>query len=348
MIHSDIKNQRLLFIGFGNVGKKVIEIFSAEKKKFPALKNYNPDVIGIFTKSHGSIENDAGIDLLRALDDYNNNRVFSSDNRDITNISSIKAVDNLDYDILVELSTLSIKEKGEPAVSYVRNALLRNKHVVTANKGTAAFAYRELKELSEKNNRKFLFESSVMDGAPIFNMAKSSLIGCEVLSISGILNSTTNYILSQLEKGESFDEAVKIAQAEGFAEANPENDIEGWDAAAKIAVLSNALMKADITPFDVEREGIANVTINQAQDALRKGNRLKIVCSSQYENGKLKASVKLKELSVDHPFSKIDLSSSILNIQTDLMHSISIVENDPDIYDTAYGVINDLLTIASY
>ena len=339
------ENPRLLFIGFGNVGKKVIEIFSTEKKDFPGLKNYNPQVIGIFTKSHGSIENDDGIDLVKALKDYNNNGRFSSDKENAANITALEAVNRLDYDILVELSTLSIKEKGEPAVSHVRNALLRGKHVVTANKGPAAFAYKELNELSDKKGRKFLFESSVMDGSPIFNMAKASLIGCKVIGIFGILNSTTNYILSQLEKGNSFDEAVRTAQLKGFAEADPSNDIEGWDAAAKIAVLSNVLMNANITPFEVEREGIEGITVERIQSAVKREKRLKLICSAKYEDGKIRTSVNLREISKIHPFAQIDSSSSIIKVETDLMNPISIIQNEPDIYDTAYGVINDLLSL---
>lgn len=336
---------KALFIGFGNVGKKVSEIFSIEKDKYPKLKNVNLKVVGIFTKNHGSLVNDSGIDLTSALNELKSEKSFLSSNRLITSLKSEDAVKELDYDVLVELSTLSIQNQGEPAVNHIKEALRRGKHVVTANKGPAAFAYKELKSLAEKNKCKFLFESAVMDGAPVFSMTRASLIGCTVTGFTGILNSTTNFILSQLEKGEPFDEAVKIAQAEGFAEADPTNDIEGWDAAAKTAVLSNALMDANITPFDVNREGISGVTIEQAQSAVKKGNRLKLVCSAKYESNKLIASVKLQELSDSHPLAKIDLSGSILRIETDLMNPILIIEDNPDIYDTAYGVINDLLSI---
>lgn len=334
---------KLLFIGFGNVGRKVAEIFSTEREKYPKLGNFNPKIIGIFTKNHGSVINESGINLPEAVSNYNNGNLnLGSDDTSITPLDAIK---NLDYDVLVEISTLSIKDRGEPAVSHVKEALKRGKHVVTANKGPAAFAHKELRELAESKNRKFLFESAVMDGAPVFSMARCSMKGCRVTGFSGILNSTTNFILSQLECGRSFDDALKIAQEEGFAEADPSNDIEGWDAAAKVAVLSNELMGAGITPFDVDREGIAGVTLEKTREVKKSGKRLKLVCGANYKDGKLVPYVKLSELPWDHPFSKVDLSGSILRVETDLMNPVLIIQDDPDIYDTAYGVINDLLTI---
>lgn len=334
---------KLLFIGFGNVGRKIAEIFSVEKEKYPKLKEYDPKIIGMFTKNHGAVVNESGINLPEALSNYNYGSLNPESKEE--NISSLEAVKNLDYDVLVELSTLSIKDMGEPAVSHVREALMRGRHVVTANKGPAAFAHKELTELASKNNKKFLFESAVMDGAPVFSMARCSMKGCRVTGFSGILNSTTNFILSQLECGRSFDDALKIAQEEGFAEADPSNDIEGWDAAAKVAVLSNELMGAGITPFDVYREGVAGVTLEKTKEVKKSGKRLKLVCGANYDDGKLVPYVRLQELPWDHPFAKVDLSGSILRVETDLMNPVLIIQDDPDIYDTAYGVINDLLTI---
>ena len=336
---------KLLFIGFGNVGRKVAEIFSVEKEKYPKLKEYNPKIIGIFTKSHGAVVSEDGVNLPEAILNYKNGNLNPDSKK---NISSLDAVKNLDYDVLLELSTLSIKDKGEPAVSHVREALKRGKHVVTANKGPAAFAHKELTELASKNNVRFLFESAVMDGAPVFSMARCSLKGCKIIGFSGILNSTTNFILSQLECGRSFNDALKIAQEEGFAEADPSNDIDGWDAAVKVAVLCNELMGAEITPFDVAREGIAGVTLEKTRELKKNGKRLKLICGANYEDGSLVPSVKLSELPWDHPFSKVDLSGSILRVETDLMNPVLIIQDDPDIYDTAYGVINDLLTINGF
>jgi homoserine dehydrogenase len=259
-------------------------------------------------------------------------------------ISGVEAVRQLDYDVLVELSTLSIQQRGEPALSHVREALMRGRHVVTANKAPAAFAYHELVELAREKGVKFLHESTVMDGTPVFSLAREGLKGATVRSVSGVLNSTTNFVLSRMEQGESLESAVRTAQKEGFAEADPRHDLEGWDAAAKITVLANALMGASLTPFDVDRQGITHVSVQDAQRAVQSGKNLKLICKAWREGENVRARVKLEEVERGHPFAPIRESGSILMIETDLLAPFVISETDPTLYDTAYGVINDLLS----
>ncbi|MGA3244986.1 MAG: homoserine dehydrogenase [Bacteroidota bacterium] len=336
---------KVLFVGFGNVAQKIVEILYVERDKHPRTHSVNLSIIGIVTKTRGSLVNNNGIDSVKALQEIRDLGRFSWTNFELTNINGLEAVQQLDYDVLVELSTLSIAERGEPALSHVREALKRGKHVVTANKGPAAFAYHELRSLAEKNGVSFLHESTVMDGTPVFNMAQHGLRGCSIVGVSGVLNSTTNFVLSRMEKGESIEEAVKVAQKEGFAEADPKNDLEGWDAAAKISVLANALMGASITPLDVDRQGITHVTVADAQKAVNAGKNLKLICRAKRYGESVQASVKLEEIERGHPFAPIRESGSILMIETDLLAPFIIAETDPTLYDTAYGVINDLMSL---
>ncbi len=336
---------KILLIGFGNAGKKFIEILSVEKDKFCNLSNFKPKVTGIFTKNHGSIKNNNGIDIHSAWKYFKKMNCFDKNFSDYTTMPVIEAVKELDYDILVELSTLSIKEKGEPAVSFVKAALNRSKSVVTANKGPAAFAYNELELLAGKNKCNFLNESSVMDGAPVFNLFKHALIGCRVKEIAGILNSTTNFILSQMEEGTDLNNAIKEAKKLGFVEAEPSHDIDGWDAAVKITVLANSLMNAYITPLDVEREGIRNITFTQLQNAIERGYHLKLVCRAWYEDNKIRTRVSVEEIPDNHIFASVNGTGSVLRVETDIMHPLTIIQEQPDLYDTAYGIINDLLSL---
>ena len=338
---------KVLFVGFGNVGQKIAEILYVEREKHPRTHSLNLSIIGIVTKTRGSLVNNNGIDIVKALQEIRDVGRFSWTNFELTSIKGLEAVQQLDYDVLVELSTLSIAERGEPALSHVREALKRGKHVVTANKSPAAFAYQELRSLAEKNRVSFLHESTVMDGTPVFNLARYGLKGCTIVGVSGVLNSTTNFVLSRMEKGESIEEAVKVAQKEGFAEADPKNDLEGWDAAAKIAVLANALMGASITPLDVDRQGITHVTVTDAQKAVNAGKNLKLICRARRHGESVQASVKLEEIERGHPFAPIRESGSILMIETDLLAPFIIAETDPTLYDTAYGVINDLMSLPS-
>ena len=336
---------RTLFIGFGNVGQKVAEILFVERDLHPRVHGLDLSVIGIITKSHGSLVNHNGVDVVKGLKEIRDTGRFSWTNFELTNLNGLDAVRQLDYDVLVELSTLSIADRGEPALSHVREALKRGRHVVTANKAPAAFAYRQLRSLADEKGVKFLHESTVMDGTPVFNLARSGLKGCTIKAVSGVLNSTTNFVLSRMEKGESLEEAVRVAQKEGFAEADPRHDLEGWDASAKITVLANALMDATLTPLDVDRQGITHVTVADAQRAVTEGKNLKLICKAWREGENVRAKVSLEEIERGHPFAPIRESGSILMFETDLLAPFIITETDPTLYDTAYGVINDLMSL---
>ena len=338
---------KALFIGFGNVGQKVAEILFVERDKHPIVQGLDLSIVGIVTKSRGSLVNHNGVDVAKAIQEIRDVGRFSWTNFELTNIKGIEAVRQLEYDVLVELSTLSITERGEPALSHVREALKRGKDVVTANKGPVAFAYHELQSLAHQNGASFLHESTVMDGTPVFNLAKYGLKGCTITAVSGVLNSTTNFVLSRMEQGESLEEAVKVAQQEGFAEADPRHDLEGWDAAAKIAVLANALMGASLTPLEVERQGITHISVADAQRAVKSGKQLKLICKAWKDGEKVRARVAVETIERGHPFAPIRESGSILMIETDLLAPFVIMETDPTLSDTAYGVINDLMSLSA-
>jgi len=247
--------------------------------------------------------------------------------------------------VLVELSTLSIEGKGEPAISHIKAALMRGRSVVSANKGPVAFAYRELKDLAEKNKALYLFESAVMDGAPVFNLADRCMKGATITGFSGILNGTTNYILSFMEQGGSLEEGIIRAQQAGIAEADPSMDVDGWDPAAKTAALANVLMGADINPLDVKREGIRSVTQCELQDAVRRGKRLKLMCRGRKCGNDICTSVKVEEIDKNDVFALISHFGSAVRIESDLMHPNVIVQDCPELIDTAFGVIEDILTV---
>jgi homoserine dehydrogenase len=242
------------------------------------------------------------------------------------------------------LSTLNIGRRGEPAVSHVRAALQRGRHAVTANKGPAAFAFRELDSLAREKGVRFLFESAVMDGAPVFSLRRA-LAGCRVTGISGIFNTTTNFVISRLEAGESMERAVRTAQELGFAEADPALDIDGWDAAAKTAILANFYLDAAIDPLRVERRGIADLTPADAARAMAAGRRLKLVCRAWSEDGTVRAAVAPEEVPAGQLFAAVSGKGAALRLETDMMAPLWIVQEDPGLADTAAGVIQDLLAV---
>jgi homoserine dehydrogenase len=247
--------------------------------------------------------------------------------------------------VLVETTTLNIAD-GEPAISHVKEALTAGCHVVTANKGPAAFAYAELRGVADKARVSFLFEGAVMDGVPIFNLVRETMPAVEIQGFRGIVNTTTNVILSALEDGEPLAPALARMQAEGIAEADPSLDLEGWDAAAKTAALANVLMEARITPHDVDRRGIDEDTAFNARAARATGHRLRLVAeATRLPGGVLEASVRLVPLPGDDLLAGVRGSANALVLRTDLLGEVGIYQPAGDLTQTAYALLSDLVTI---
>jgi homoserine dehydrogenase len=217
-------------------------------------------------------------------------------------------------------------------------------HVVTVNKGPVAFAHRRLKALAARKKRHFLHEGAVMDGTPVFNLAERCLRGARILGFRGTLNSTTNLVLSRMEEGLTTSAAVKEAQALGIAEADPRNDLEGWDAAVKGCALANALMGASVRPSQVRRRGIAGLTGLDARRAARAGTRLRLVVRGVREKGRVRVSVAPERIPFGDPLSGSGPDAALV-LETDLMGEIGVFERGATVDQTAYALLSDLLQV---
>lgn len=339
-----MKELKLCMVGFGNVGREFCRLLLEKRNEIKEIYNYDVKITDIATKSKGTLSNRNGIDLCRALKEVEKTGIFAINNPDIANDNSINTVKSSYADVLVELSTLSIKD-GQPAISHIEEAISAGMHVITANKGPIAWDYKRLKGTAEAKGLELLHETTVMDGTPVFNLIKETLPGCKVTSFRGILNSTTNYILEEMESGRSFEEALMEAQRRGFAEAEPSIDIDGWDAAAKTAAIVNVIMGGELNPMTVERIGISHITQYDIEAAKSEGKKIKLLCEGNLEAGTIKGRVYPKLFDENDIFSRIDSTSSIISITTDLMGEICIVERNPEIQQTAYGIYSDILTL---
>jgi len=260
---------------------------------------------------------------------------------------TMEIAENADYDVLIEMTPLNIFT-GRPAIDHIETAFRRGKDVITANKGPIAWKFKELNKMAAANNCKFFYETTVMDGTPVFNFAEKTLQLAEVTEVKGILNSTTNFILEELAAGADYDDIMERGRQMGFVEADPAMDIEGYDAAAKITALLNVLMDADITPDMVDRKGIEDITVEDIKAAESRGNVIKLLCKgARDEEGKIIATVKPEEVPKNDMLASIDSTTSIVSITTDLMKTVSVVEHQPEIEQTAYGVFGDLLRVLS-
>jgi homoserine dehydrogenase len=335
----------LALIGFGHVGRRFARLLG-ERRDWLSL-DYDLDcrIVSIVTRRHGSIVNTSGVDadeLAKALDVDPAFRLGSDED----SFSAIRALAEspADLRIVVETTVLDIGA-GQPAIDHVRAALQAGCHVITANKGPAAFAYEELSALASDRGLSFLFEGAVMDGVPVFNLARETLPAVEIRGFRGVINSTTNHILTAIEDGESFDNALARMQADGIAEADPSLDVEGWDAAAKTSALANVLLRARMTPQAVEREGISHATARLAMAAKARGARVRLVASARRTPSGFTASARPVELPETDLLAGLRGMANALILETDLLGEVAVCQLNGGLTMTAYALLTDLITI---
>jgi len=325
---------RLLFVGFGQVGRALARMLVERD-------GVGFSVVGIVTARHGACFNPDGIDLALAL--AAESEIAQPGSGDV--VDAATAATTLDYDVLVEMTPLSVAGRGEPALGTCRTALARGRHVVTCNKGPIAWGLTELSGLAADHGVELLCESTVMDGAPVFNLRRHCLRGLRIAAVEGILNSTTNVAIGGIERGLSLDEALREAQRLGIAEADPGHDIDGWDAAVKLSVLSNLLLEAPLVPEHVSRQSLRDVAPETIRAAERNGTPVRMVCRAEAVRGLVEASVRAEEVPAGSSFAAVRGASSLLRLRTELPGAFAIVEEEPTVETTAYGVLSDLLSL---
>lgn len=350
----------LLLVGFGHVGREFARLLLDRSVRMRGEHGISWRVVGIATRRHGSAFSARGLDLVHALKlsemgtplgeltQADGGRALPAEAsgldliRHATGDSRLRRLQQL---VVIETTVLDI-ERGQPATDHVVAALRGGAHVVTANKGPVAFAYSEMAAVAASARKRFLFESAVMDGIPVFNMVRETLPGAEIHGFRGVVNATTNYILSAMEAGGSFDTALADMQQAGIAEADASFDIDGWDAAAKAAALINVLMQGRTTPHGIVRSGIRDVTPELAQAAVRRGKRLRLVARGERRDGAAVGRVGVEELDASDPMAGLTGMQNLLVLNTDHLGDIGIHQLDGGVQQTAYGLYADLVTLA--
>jgi homoserine dehydrogenase len=340
------RDVRLALVGFGNVGRRFAEQLRGPYARALRAKSTRVRVTGIATARHGVAIDPRGIDLGRALRLSGRGESLGSLHRGRAVGDVRDFIARVPADVLVEITTLDPRA-GQPATRHVRQALARGLHVVTANKGPVAFALRSLRALAERKRRLFLHEGAVMDGTPVFNLVARCLSGARVESFRGTLNSTTNLVLSRMERGFNRDAAVREAQRLGIAEADPRNDLDGWDAAVKGCALANALMDASIRPQQVRRRGIAGVSATDVRRGLGAGFRTRLVVRGVRSKGRVRVTVAPERIPLGDPLSGSGPDAALV-LETDLMGEIGVFERGATVDQTAYALLSDLLEIVHH
>lgn len=337
-----MKTIKLALVGFGNVGQAFARLLMRKQARLAEEFDLSFPVVGIATGSHGSLIDPDGIDLVQALQ-------ISSQKGNLSELAGLPArTSTVDFirtcpaDAMLENSPVN-HQTGQPAIDHLRAALECDMHAITANKGPVVHAFADLSSLAVMRGRRFLYESAVMDGAPIFSLFRGSLPAIELQGFSGILNSCTNFLLGRMEAGISFDDAVEEGRAIGITETDPTADIDGWDAAIKVAALCTVLMGIPLKPQQVDRIGIHGITPAMINEALTQNERWKLVCRARREGDGVRASVAPARIKASSPLYAINGTSSFVQFESDVLPGLGILETNPGPETTAYGLLADLI-----
>ncbi len=333
-----MRTYELAFLGFGNVARALAGLLARKAEELRHSFGISWRVTGVASRRLGWLANPNGLEL---------DVPPGAAPRGGTAPAPVGLSDWLRVSgaqILFEMTSLQ-PQTGQPALDHVRQALRQGLHVITANKGPVVYGYRELRDLAAQTGRRFLFESTVMDGTPIFSLFREALPAARLLRFRGVLNSTTNYILTEMEAGCGFDEAVHKAQAIGIAETDPGVDIDGWDAAVKVSALVTVLMDIPFSPSRVERAGIRGLSAEAVRAGRAAGRPFKLLCSAERTASGVAARVAPEQLDLTDPLASVSGTSSAVHFETDVLPGLSVFEHNPGPETTAYGLLADFLRI---
>lgn len=337
-----MQNVRLALVGFGFVGRAFATLLLKKQEELLEQYGIRFNVTGIITGRHGAAIDPDGIDLEQALTNMQRGESLSALSKQPAPADALAFARSVPADMLFELSPVNHKT-GQPAIDVIRAALERGMHAVTANKGPVAHAAAELTALAAAGGKRFMYEATVMDGAPIFSTFRSALPAAKVLRLRAILNSTTNYILEMMEGGKSFEDAVRYCQEIGLAETDPSGDIDGWDAAIKLAILVTQLMGVPTRLDEVDRSGIRGITPQMLADALQNGRRWKLICRAERVDGGVRATVAPEQVDAFSHLYSIRGSGSALEFDLDVHPGVGIYQDGSGPETTAYGLLADMI-----
>ncbi len=334
---------RLLFVGFGTVAQGLSELLIEKKDELDQKYGLDWTVTGIVDMLKGSAYDPNGLDLEQIM-------AMVADGKSISDApggcdwDALKMIENAEADAMLELTYTDIKS-GQPATDHIRAALARGMHVTTTNKGPLALFSNELVDLAKSNGVQFLFEGTVMAGTPLLNLIRETLAGSEISEMKGILNGTTNYILTQMEAGMDYEAALKQAQELGYAEAVPDADVLGWDALAKVTILANTVFGASLSPDDTPCTGITDITSEQIEAAAAEGKRHKLIGRVWRDGDAVRASVAPQLMDLSHPLSGVGGATNAMTITTDTLGDVTIVGPGAGRRETGFSLLNDLIAI---
>ena len=338
-----MKEIGVLMIGLGNVGQGFLKILQQDLTQLKKQNSVNISVVGISDIRYGNFYKQNGFtstELLSALD-----------SNDLTQFNKFKVEGSTEdwirrskADFLIEASFTNFTD-AEPALSYMKAALESGKNIATSNKGPIALFYQDLKTIADMNGLHIGVEGTVMSGTPSMALGMHILKAAGITKIQGILNGTTNFILTQMETGKTYADALTQAKILGFAEADPTGDVEGFDAAGKVVILGNLVMGQPISFSDVDRKGISNITLQDVEHALEDNKRWKLIGTLELVDGKISASVKPMLLPTEHPLANVGGATNAITFTSRHMGNVTLIGAGAGRIETGYALLSDILAI---
>jgi homoserine dehydrogenase len=342
------KEIRLVIIGLGNIGRRFLQVLYDKADHLRKQYRLSFRLVGA-ADSGGAAIDPAGLDL-RAIVALKEQRRSVAQYPDCgqPGLSPLALVRQVDADVLCEASPVDL-ERGEPGLSCIRAALGKGMHVVTPNKGPLVLAYAELTALAKERGRQLLFCGTVAGGLPALNLGRRDLAGATIHRLEALPNLTTSFILDRMTQGQTYDQALAAAQAQGCAEADPTLDVDGWDAALKLVILANSVLGVPTTLDDVHVQGITGVTQRDLQAARDEGKVIKLVATAErLADGTYQLAVAPTPLPAGHPLARLSGQQMGIVYDTDIYGVISaaILEEEP--VPSAATMLRDLLSIYAY
>ncbi|MBI1257510.1 MAG: homoserine dehydrogenase [Chloroflexi bacterium] len=330
----------IILIGLGAVNKGLLQILRDKEELLWEKEGFEAHIVGVATKSHGVLYSEDGLDieaLLKGIESYPAQAGLKRD------WDAMRLVRDGKADVVVEASPTDLKT-AQPALDLCRTAFKSGKHVVLANKGPVAVAYDELQTLAKTSGKLLRFEATVMAGTPSIRLGMQALAGCKIERARGIFNGTTNYMLTQMDGGMSYEAALKQAQILGYAEADPTADVDGWDAAGKGIILAAALFGKKLTLEQMSVTGIRTIKPEDLAAAKAAGERYKLIVEVSPEGGK----VAPERISGDHPLAGVSGANNAITYVTDLLGEVTLIGKGAGGLQTGFGILSDLLEIAQW
>ncbi len=336
---------KLAFIGFGTVGQGLTEILLEKKKMLSEKYDFHYTIVAISDIMKGAVYDKNGLNMVKILDLVKSGKKLDKYPSGIKGMDSLTTIRDTNADTIVEVTFTDVKT-GEPALTHIKAAFDAGKNVISTNKGPVVKQAVELLKIAKSKNAHYGFEGVVLAGTPVLNLAKYTLAGNKINGFKGILNGTTNYILTRMEEGMSYENALKKAQELGYAEADPTGDVEGLDALGKVVILTNVVLGKKLSWEDVERKGITEITENDIKKAKAEGKRWKLIGSSEIQSdGSVKAKVWPEKLPLNDPLAGVGEAINALTYYTDELGPVTIVGPGAGRRETGFSLLIDLLEI---